>query len=109
MEGWNVTVVASAFTYSGDNGGLSVVASNLSITSIPNPSMVSGQAIDPKGGPMASGGTGTLDVPRKVVQAKPGFGQGVYRQVLTIRLTVPGGTRAGTYTTILTATIAAGP
>jgi hypothetical protein len=109
--GWNVTVQSSAFTYSGVNGGSSISASNFSITTAAAPVLVSGQAIDPTGGPKVppTNSTGTLEVARKTLQAEAGFGQGTYTQALGVSLTIPAQSRAGTYTATLTVTIAAGP
>jgi hypothetical protein len=109
--GWNVTILASAFAYSGANGGTSIPAANLSITEARTPALVSGQAIDPTGGPQvpAAGATGTLDVARKTIQAEVGYGGGTYTQELAVSLVVPADSRAGTYTSSLTVTVSAGP
>ena len=109
--GWNVTILSSAFAYSGPNGGSSIPAMNLSITAAGSPALVSGQAIDPIGGPKVppSGTTGTLDVARKTIQAEAGYGGGTYTQDLAVSLVVPADSRAGTYTASLTVTVSAGP
>lgn len=109
--GWNVTVLASAFAYSGPHGGTSIPAANLSITDARSPALVSGQAIDPAGGPKvpSSGATGILDVARKTIQAEVGYGGGTYTQELVVSLVIPAGSRAGTYTASLTVTASAGP
>jgi hypothetical protein len=109
--GWNVTVQSSAFTYSGPNGGSPIPAVNFSITIAGPPTLVSGQAIDPTGGPKVppTNSTGTLDVARKTLQAEAGYGQGAYGQALEVSLSVPAQSRAGTYAATLTVTIAAGP
>jgi hypothetical protein len=109
--GWNVTVQSSGFTYSGVNGGSPIPAANFSITTAAPPVLVSGQAIDPTGGPKVppTNATGTLEVARKTLQAEAGFGQGTYTQALGVSLTIPAQSRAGTYTATLTVTIAAGP
>jgi hypothetical protein len=109
--GWNVTVQSSAFAYSGANGGSSIPAANFSITAGDPPTLASGQAIDPTGGPKVppTNSTGTLDVARKTLHAEAGFGQGTYTQALDVSLTIPALSRAGTYTATLTVTIAAGP
>lgn len=49
--GWNVTILAAAFAYSGPYGGTSIPSVNLSITEARSPVLVSGQAIDATGGP----------------------------------------------------------
>ncbi len=109
--GWNVTVLSSAFAYSGLYGGVSIPAANLSITEARSPVLVSGQAIDPTGGPKVppSGTTGSLDVARKTIQAEIGYGGGTYTQDLAVSLVVPADSRAGTYTASLTVTASAGP
>lgn len=109
--GWNVTILVSAFAYSGVHGGTSIPAANLTITEARTPVFVSGQAIDPTGGPKVapSGATGTLDVARKTIQAEIGYGGGTYRQELGVSLAIPANSRAGTYAGILTVTASAGP
>lgn len=109
--GWNVTILSSALAYSGANAGTSIPAANLSITEARSPALVSGQAIDPSGGPKVplSGTTGTLDVARKTIQADVGYGGGTYTQDLGVSLVVPADSRAGTYTATLTVTASAGP
>lgn len=109
--GWNVTLLSSAFAYSGANSGTAIPAANFSITSAAAPTMTAGQAIDATGGPKvpATGSTGTLDVARKTIQANAGFGQGTYTQALGVSLSIPAQARAGTYTGTLTVTIGAGP
>lgn len=109
--GWNVTVQSSALAYSGVNGGSPIPAANLAVTTAGAPTLVSGQAIDPSGGPKvpSTNATGTLDVARKTIQADAGFGQGSYVQTLNVSLSVPAQSRAGTYTATLTVTIATGP
>lgn len=109
--GWNVTIQSSALVYGGEFGGTSIPAANLSITDAAPPVLVSGQAIDPAGGPKvpAAGSTGTLDVARKTIQAEPEFGGGTYTQALGVALLIPAGSRAGSYVGTLTVTITAGP
>jgi hypothetical protein len=110
-DGWNVTVLSSALAYSGVHGGTSIPAANLSITEARSPALVSGQAIDPEGGPTvpSSAATGSLDGARKTVQAKVGYGGGTYTQELMVSLVVPANSRAGTYTATLTVTASVGP
>lgn len=109
--GWNVTIQSSAFAYSGEFGGLAIPAASFAITDAAPPALVSGQAIDPAGGPKRppSGSTGALDVARKTIQAEPEFGGGTYTQALAVSLVIPAGSRAGTYTATLSVTISAGP
>jgi len=116
-DGWNVTVQSSGFAYSGPNDGTAIPAANLAITDARPPTRVSGQAISSVGGPRTTNVTGTLDVARKTLQADGPtggliptyYGIGTYEQVIDVSLTVPGQSRAGTYTTTLTVTISAGP
>jgi hypothetical protein len=109
--GWNVTIQASAFVYSGPNSGTNIPASSFALTSAAPPVRVSGQAIDPTNGPKvpATSPVGTLDVARKVLQASALFGAGTYTQALGVSLTIPAQARTGIYTTSLTTTISAGP
>jgi hypothetical protein len=109
--GWNVTILASAFAYSGPYSGANIPAANLSIIEARSPVLSSGQAIDPTGGPKVppSGATGALDVARKTIQAEAGYGGGTYTQELAVSLVVPADSRAGTYTSSLTLTVSAGP
>lgn len=115
--GWNVTLLSSAFSYSGPNAGTPIPAANLSITTAQPPTQISGQAISPVGGPRTTNVTGALNVARKTLQADgpTGFiiltyyGIGTYSQVIDVSLLVPGQSRAGTYTATLTVTMSAGP
>lgn len=109
--GWNVTVQSSAFAYTGANGGTAIPAANFSITTANAPTATAGQAVDATNGPKvpAAGATGALDVARKVIQANVGFGLGTYSQNLDVSLTIPGQSRAGTYTGTMTVTITAAP
>lgn len=111
--GWNVTVLSSAFVYSGTNGGTNIPAANFSLTSAAAPAMTAGQAINVTVGngpavPTVSP-VGTLDTAKKTVQAGVGYGQGTYTQALGVSLAIPAQSRAGTYTGTLTTTIAAAP
>jgi hypothetical protein len=109
--GWNVTILSSAFVYSGTNGGTAIGAANFSLTSAGTPTATAGQAVDATDGPKvpAESPVGTLDTARKVVQANASFGQGTYAQELGVNLAIPAQSRAGTYTGTLTTTIAAAP
>lgn len=115
-DGWNVTLQASAFGYSGPNNGLPIPAANLIIAAAHPPTRVEGQAISATGGPRTTNVTGALDVARKTLHADgPSlliveyYGIGKYQQAIDVSLTIPGGTRAGTYTTTLTVTMSVGP
>jgi hypothetical protein len=109
--GWNVTILSSAFVYSGANGGSDIPASNFSLTSAAAPTRTAGQAVDATGGPRVPviSPVGTLDSARKTLQALVLFGNGTYTQALGVSLTIPADSAAGTYTATLTTTIAAGP
>lgn len=109
--GWNVTIQAAAFIYSGPNNGTNIPASSFALTSAAAPVQVSGQAIDATNGPKvpATSPLGTLDAARKVLQSNMLYGVGTYTQALGVTLTIPAQARAGTYTTSLTTTIAVGP
>ena len=109
--GWNVTILSSAFVYTGANSGTNIPAANFSLTSAATPVMTAGQAVDATGGPKvpAVSPVGTLDAARKTVQANAGFGVGTYTQALAVTLSIPGQARAGTYTSTLTTTISAAP
>lgn len=109
--GWNVTIQSSAFIYTGANNGTNIPAANFSLTAAATPVMTAGQAVDATNGPKvpASSPVGTLDSPRKVIQANADYGLGTYTQALSVSLSVPAQSRAGTYTGTLTTTIAAAP
>jgi len=109
--GWNVTIEASDFVYSGTAGGADISAANFSITTADAPAMTAGMAVDATNGPKvpASGATGALDSARKVIQADASYGLGTYTQDLETELSLPEQTRAGTYASMLTVTIAAAP
>ncbi|HEX3427488.1 MAG TPA: WxL domain-containing protein [Candidatus Limnocylindrales bacterium] len=109
--GWNVTVLSSAFVYSGTNGGTDIPAANFTLTSAASPVRTAGQAVNVVGGPLvpAISPVGTLDSARKTVQALVLFGNGTYTQDLGVSLTIPADSAAGTYTGTLTTTISAAP
>lgn len=111
-QGWNVTIQAGDFAYSGTSpNGVAIPAANLELTSANPPTLVSGQAIDASGGPKipGSGAIGSLETPRKVLQAMPSYGAGSYQQTLDVSLTIPAGSRPGTYSGTLAVSITAGP
>jgi hypothetical protein len=109
--GWNVTILSSAFVYSGANSGTNIPAVNFSITSAATPAMTAGQVVDATGGPKvpATSPVGTLDSARKVIQANAAFGQGTYTQGIGVSLSIPAQSRAGAYTGTLTTSITAAP
>ena len=109
--GWNVTVQASAFAYTGGNGGTDIPAASFSLTSASAATRTAGQAVSGIGGPSVPliSPVGTLDSARKVLQAQPTFGNGTYTQQLGVSLSIPAQSAAGTYTGTLTTTISAAP
>ena len=110
-QGWHVTLQASDMVYNGPNRGKNIPAGNLAIASAEAPTAVSGHPVDPVHGPMAPtpSPSGPLNSARKVLHANPGHGTGTYTQGIILSLTIPGGTRAGTYTSKITTTIGSGP
>lgn len=115
--GWNVTILASSFAYSGPHDASAIPAANLTVTAAHPPSRVSGQDISPIGGPRTTGQTGALDVARKVLQADEStgavirtyYGIGTYQQAIDVSLVVPPQAAPGTYTSTLTVTMSTGP
>ena len=109
--GWNVTLQASNFAYSGANSGTAIPAANFSITTANAPVSTAGQAVDVTNGPKvpATLATGTLDTAHKVIQVNANYGLGTYTQGIAVSLVIPGQSRAGTYLTTLTENITAGP
>ena len=109
--GWNVTILSSAFLYSGANDGTNIPAANFSLTTAAAPVRVEGQTIDAIGGPKVPliSPVGTLDTARKSLQALVLFGKGTYTQALGVSLDIPAGSVPGTYTGTLTTTISAAP
>lgn len=108
--GWNVTIQVSDFVH-GTDTTKNIAASNFALTSAAAPVSTAGQAVDATGGPKVptTSPVGTLDSPRKTVQASADFGAGSYTQALGVSLTIPAQSAAGTYTGTLTTTIAAAP
>ena len=113
--GWNVTIQTSGFVWAasgtGAVNGVEIPAENFSLISAAAPIMTDGQAVDIVGGPLVPGVSplGTLDLPRKVLQANPEFGSGTYSQTLGVRLDIPAGSTAGTYTSTFTTSVTSGP
>ena len=109
--GWSVTVQSSNLAYTGVSGGTAIPAANLSLSAADAPVMSTGQAVDAAGGPRVPdvSPVGTLDVPRKLLQAAAGYGNGAYTQQVGLSLTVPGTSAEGSYTATLTTTISTGP
>lgn len=109
--GWNVTIQASDFVYSGTASGSDIAAASFSLTSAAAATATAGQSVDAVGGPKVPliSPVGTLDTPRKVLQALVLFGKGTYTQALGVSLSIPAGAAQGTYTGTLTTTISAAP
>lgn len=111
--GWNVSVQASPLAYSGPNVGSALPAAALAIVEVdPVPSHIAGpSAVDPENGPMvpAVSPVGTLDSPRIILIANPGYGCGTYTEGINVSLTIPADTIAGTYSSTISTTIASGP
>ena len=106
-QGWNVTVQASDWIR--QSGGSAIPANAFTLTQVENPATLSGQSINPVGGPRLVNNLGTLNLSRKVLQANAGFGLGSYSQVLGVKLTIPPTALPGTYTSVVTTTITTGP
>jgi hypothetical protein len=104
-SGWAVTVAVSPYTYSGPNGGTAIPASNMHLTSSGAPVVVAGSG----NGVTRKETTGSMNTSRKVLSAAIGSGTGTYDQQLDFSLTIPGGSRAGTYQSTITLTSAAAP
>jgi hypothetical protein len=110
-QGWNVLVQSSDFQYAGPNHGVNIPAANFSIVTANAPTAVAGQAVDASNGPKppSTGADGSLDTPRKTMQALANAGMGTYTQTLAVRLLVPAQSLAGSYTGTVTTTIVAAP
>jgi hypothetical protein len=103
--GWNVTLSASALTWTAANGGpttgTDLPASALAVTTVGRVTTVAG---DTWNGETALGSLGSS----VKVLSTPG-GNGSYTAPLTLTLTVPGQASVGTYAGTLTTTISAAP
>jgi len=107
--GWSVSIVTSAFVYTGTAGGANIPAANFALTSAALPVATAGQVVDLSSGPKAVVTTATLETARKVITAAAAFGQGSYTQDLGVALTVPASSKVGTYTGTLTTTASTTP
>lgn len=111
--GWHVSVQASPLAYSGPHAGTALPAAALAVASVdPVPEHIAGPSpVDPENGPRlpAASPVGTLDTPRTILVANPGYGCGTYIEGINLSLTIPADTIAGTYTSTFTTTIASGP
>ncbi|WP_218221719.1 WxL domain-containing protein [Nesterenkonia sp. Act20] len=105
-EGWSVTQSVGDFSYTGDNAGDPIVAANFAVTSVGDITREAGvDGIET----VTAGGAGTLDAERTVLSAAADGGEGSYSAPVNVALTVPEGSRAGTYAATLTTTTAAAP
>ena len=100
-NGWNVTVSATNFAYSGPNSGSPISSSNLTLTGSTTLPIETGMSA-----PATSGSLGSA---LKVLSASPSHGIGTYSQTLTLNLNVPAGVIAGTYQATVTIAVASGP
>ena len=112
--GWSTTIQSSAFVWVGTaTDGANIPAANFALTLAAAPSYISGQAIDTTAatGPQVPPAIvyGTLATPIKTLRATAAYGAGTYSQDLSVTLTIPAQSRAGTYTGTLTTTISATP
>lgn len=112
--GWSTTIESSDFVWVGSaTDGANIPAANFALTLAAAPSYVSGQAIDTTAatGPQVPPtiAYGTLASPIKTLRATAAYGLGKYTQDLSVTLTIPAQSRAGTYTGTLTTTISATP
>jgi len=110
--GWHVTLQTSAFAYSGSYAGTAIPAAAFAITGVSAPLLVSGQAVNATAatGPEIppTSPIGTLDSARSVISATAGYGTGSYTEAIAVALTLPAGSKIGTYTGTLTTTISVG-
>jgi hypothetical protein len=104
-SGWNVSVVASPFRYSGPAPGATLPTSSLSLISAGAPTTVTGSGT----GVSSMPSTGSLATARAVMRAESGRGNGTYQQVLNVGITVPAGTSVGSYRSTITINAASGP
>jgi hypothetical protein len=95
--GWRVSLATTGVVDT--DSGKALPADALSLAGVEPVVFDQGQAIDLVGGPSyTSSGTGqTLDTPRPVLVAEPGFGNGVYSETIRLVLTVPEGAAPGNY------------
>ncbi len=108
-SGWGVTMQASALQYSGRHSGETVEATDLSVISVDAPVVTESLGVTPDStaGPKLPDHSpaGSLDTPRLVLTAEPGYARGSYVQGVLLSLTLPPGARSGTYTGTITTTV----
>jgi hypothetical protein len=103
-DGWSVTQKVSDFTYTdGGNAGATIGAANFSVTSVGAVTHESGVDDETT---VTAGGAGALDTARPVLSAAAEGGEGSYTAPVTVNLTIPADSRAGTYQATITTTAA---
>jgi hypothetical protein len=112
--GWGVTIETSDFVWAGSaTGGADIPADALSVTWAGVPVWVAGQAVNATAatGPQVATtfAVGSLDTPRRTVEATAAYGAGTYTQALGVTLAIPGMSHVGTYTGTLSVTFVAAP
>jgi hypothetical protein len=112
--GWGVTIQTSDFVWVGTaTGGADIPADAFAVTSAAAPLRVAGQVVNATAatGPQVATTfvAGSLDSPRRTVEATAGYGAGTYTQQLGVTLTIPAMSHVGTYTGTLAVTFVAAP
>jgi hypothetical protein len=112
--GWGVTIQTSSFVWVGTAvGGADIPAAAFAVTSAAAPTWVAGQAVNATAatGPQVATtfAAGSLDTPRRTLEATAAYGAGSYTQALGVTLTVPAMSHVGTYTGTLSVTFVAAP
>jgi hypothetical protein len=104
-SGWATSIVTSPFVYSGAFTGIPIPATNLRLTSVGQPTVISGSG----DGVRSVQATRDLSAPQTVLRAETNAGTGRYQQDLGIALTVPGGTVIGSYQSTITIMTSSAP
>jgi hypothetical protein len=112
--GWGVTIQTSNFVWVGTaTGGADIPAAAFAVTSAAAPTWVAGQAVNATAatGPQVATTfvAGTLDSPRRTLEATAAYGAGSYTQALGVTLTIPAMSHVGTYTGTISVTFVAAP
>lgn len=100
--GWNLVLDATDFAKQGDPTK-TIAASGFQVTPAPAVTTVAGNAA-PSAASGGLGGAGT-----KILSAAAGAGMGTYQVTPAVTLDVPAETYAGTYDSVVTATLTSGP
>jgi hypothetical protein len=98
--GWNVTLVATNFVYTGPNSGSPIAASNLTLT---------GSTLPSGTGITRPATSGPLNSAINILRATAPNGNGTFSQTLNLNLNVPAGVIVGQYQSVVTIAVAAGP